>query len=99
VLRDLDNRLVPAVAYTRPTRGGQRHRRHRERDLRRRRADPGRGCHIDRAYLASHLVRDRGPELAIYCKAWRVRNAAGHYAKTDFALNFTTRQLTLPRRA
>jgi hypothetical protein len=52
--------------------------------------------HIDRAYLASHLVRDRGPELAIYCKAWRVRNAAGHYAKTDFALNFTTRQLTCP---
>ena len=52
--------------------------------------------HIDRAYLASHLVRDRGPGLAIYCKAWRVRGAGGRYAKTEFALNFTTRQLTCP---
>ena len=25
--------------------------------------------HIDRAYLASALVRDRGPDLAVYCKA------------------------------
>jgi transposase len=25
--------------------------------------------HIDRAYLSSALVRDRGPDLAIYCKA------------------------------
>jgi transposase len=52
--------------------------------------------HIDRAYLASDLVRDRGPGLAIYCKAWRVRNTAGRYPKTDFALDFTTRQLTCP---
>ena len=28
--------------------------------------------HIDRAYLSSALVRDRGPYLAIFCKAWRV---------------------------
>jgi hypothetical protein len=52
--------------------------------------------HIDRAYLASGLVRDRGPDLAIFCKAWRVRNTGGRYAKTDFALDFTTRQLTCP---
>jgi hypothetical protein len=41
--------------------------------------------HIDRAYLASDLVRDRGPDLAIYCKAWRVRNTGGRYPKTSFA--------------
>jgi hypothetical protein len=52
--------------------------------------------HIDRAYLASDLVRDRSPDLAIYCKAWRVRNTGGRYAKTDFALDFDARQLTCP---
>src|SRR5262249_47673988 len=29
--------------------------------------------HIDRAYLSSHLVRQREPSLLIYCKAWPVR--------------------------
>ena len=52
--------------------------------------------HIDRAYLSSDLVRDRGPDLAIFCKAWRVRNTTGRYPKTDFALDFTTGQLTCP---
>ena len=52
--------------------------------------------HIDRAYLSSHLVRDRGPDLAIFCKAWRVRNTAGRYAKTDFTLDFTAGELTCP---
>jgi hypothetical protein len=52
--------------------------------------------HIDRAYLASDLVRDRGPDLVIYCKAWRVRNSGGRYAKTDFTLDFTTGRLTCP---
>ena len=44
--------------------------------------------HIDRAYLASALVRDRGPDLAIFCKAWRVRNTGGRYAKDQFTLDF-----------
>ena len=52
--------------------------------------------HIDRACLASDLVRDRSPDLAIFCKAWRVRNTGGRYPKTAFALDFTTRQLTCP---
>jgi hypothetical protein len=43
--------------------------------------------HIDRAYLASSLVRDRDPDLAIYCKAWPVRNG-GRYPKTDFTLDW-----------
>jgi transposase len=54
------------------------------------------GLHIDRAYLASGLVRDRGPDLAIFCKAWRVRGPGGRYAKTDFTLEFATGQLTCP---
>jgi transposase len=52
--------------------------------------------HIDRAYLASDMVRQRGPGLIIYCKAWRVRNTAGRYPKTDFTLDFTTGELTCP---
>jgi hypothetical protein len=52
--------------------------------------------HIDRAYLSSALVRDRGPDLAIYCKAWRVRNTGGRYAKDQFSLDFAAGQLTCP---
>jgi hypothetical protein len=33
--------------------------------------------HIDRAYLSSALVRDRPAGLAIYCKAFAVRNGPG----------------------
>src|SRR5271170_837237 len=52
--------------------------------------------HIDRAYLSSDLVRDRDSDLAIFCKAWRVRNTTGRYAKTEFALDFAAGQLTCP---
>ena len=52
--------------------------------------------HIDRAYLSSALVRDRSPDLAIYCKAWRVRNTGGRFAKDQFSLDFDTGQLTCP---
>jgi hypothetical protein len=52
--------------------------------------------HIDRAYLSSDLVRDRGPDLAIYCKAWRVRNITGRYAKDQFTLDFGAGRLTCP---
>jgi transposase len=52
--------------------------------------------HIDRAYLASALVRDRGPDLAIFCKAWRVRNTGGRFAKDQFTLDFAAGRLTCP---
>ena len=52
--------------------------------------------HIDRAYLSSALVRDRGPDLAIFCKAWRVRNTGGRFAKDQFSLDFAAGQLTCP---
>ncbi len=95
VLRDLDTGLVPAVGIT-PA------------NVPEAAVTPGitadldaagftlAELHIDRAYLASDLVRDRRPDLAIFCKAWRVRNTGGRYAKTDFTLDFTTRQLTCP---
>lgn len=52
--------------------------------------------HIDRAYLSSGLVRDRGPDLAIFCKAWRVRNTGGRFPKGQFTLDFAAGQLTCP---
>jgi Transposase DDE domain/Transposase domain (DUF772) len=52
--------------------------------------------HIDRAYLSSALVRDRGPDLVIYCKAWRVRNTTGRYTKDQFSIDFGAGQLTCP---
>jgi hypothetical protein len=50
----------------------------------------------DRAYLTSGLVRDRAPDLAIFCKAWRMRNAAGRYVKDQFSMDFAAGQLTCP---
>ena len=41
---------------------------------------------VDRAYLSSALVRDRGPGLAVFCKAWRVRNTGGRFAKDQFSI-------------
>jgi transposase len=52
--------------------------------------------HIDRAYLSSTLVRDRGEDLAIFCKAWRVANTTGRYPKTAFQLDFAGQRLTCP---
>ena len=54
-----------------------------------------RELHIDRAYLSSTLVRDRTPDLAIYCKAWPVRHGP-HFAKTAFTLDWERQTLRCP---
>jgi hypothetical protein len=57
--------------------------------------------HIDRAYLSSSLVKERGDELTIYCKAWAVRNGK-KFTKTAFILDWEAgticcpNQVTLP---
>jgi transposase len=51
--------------------------------------------HMDRAYLSSTLVRDRTPDLAIYCKAWPVRHGP-HFAKTAFTLDWERQMLRCP---
>ncbi len=43
--------------------------------------------HIDRAYLTSDWVKQRSQDLAIFCKAWPVRNGA-RYTKQDFVLDW-----------
>jgi Transposase DDE domain/Transposase domain (DUF772) len=51
--------------------------------------------HIDRAYLASHLVRDRPEDLEVVCKAFPVRNGP-RFAKAAFTLDFDAGQLVCP---
>ena len=73
VLRDLDTGLVPAVGITAANLPEASVTADITADL----EAAGRQLaelHIDRAYLASALVRDRSPDLVIFCKAWRVRN-------------------------
>lgn len=52
--------------------------------------------HIDRAYLSSEFVRERPGGLEVYCKAWRVHNAGGGYATTDFALDWERGRMRCP---
>jgi transposase len=51
--------------------------------------------HIDRAYLSSQLVRERPLGLAIYCKAWPVRNG-DRFPKTAFHLDWQHQVLRCP---
>jgi hypothetical protein len=95
VLRDLDTGLIPAVGITAANVPEAAVTGDIAADLEAagwRLAE----LHIDRAYLSSALVRDRGPDLAIFCKAWRVRNAGGRFARDQFTLDFTAGQLTCP---
>jgi transposase len=95
ILRDLDTGLVPAVGITPANAPEASVTDAITADL----EAAGRQLselHIDRAYLSSALVRDRGPGLAIFCKAWQVRNTGGRFAKDQFTLDFAAGQLTCP---
>jgi hypothetical protein len=51
--------------------------------------------HIDRAYLASKRVQQRGEEGAIFCKAWPVRPGP-HFPKSAFHLDWERHLLRCP---
>jgi transposase len=94
VLRDLDRSVIRAVAVTAAnvpeataTPAIAADLAHQDITLRE--------LHIDRAYLSSSLVRDRSPELAIYCKAWSVRNGS-RFPKTAFAIDWETQTIRCP---
>ena len=95
VLRDLDTGLIPAVGITPANAPEASVTSDIAADLQAAGLTLAE-LHIDRAYLSSQLVRDRAPDLAIFCKAWRVRNASGRYAKNQFSIDFTAGQLTCP---
>jgi len=94
VLRDLDTGLIPAVgitpanvpeaSVTADIAAGLQHAGRTLAEL-----------HTDRGYLASDLVRGRGSDLVIFCKAWRVRNG-GRFAKDQFSIDFAAGRLTCP---
>jgi hypothetical protein len=95
VLHDLDTGLIPAVGIT-PANAPEAS---VTSDITADLDHAGRHLaelHIDRAYLSSGLVRDRSQDLVIFCKAWRVRNASGRFAKDQFTIDFTAGQLACP---
>ncbi len=51
--------------------------------------------HIDRAYLSSHLVRERSDELELYCKAWPVREGK-RFHKQAFVLDWERQVIRCP---
>ena len=51
--------------------------------------------HIDRAYLSSHLVRERNDDLEVYCKAWPVRESK-HFSKQTFTLDWERQTIRCP---
>jgi transposase len=51
--------------------------------------------HIDRAYLSSHLVRQRSDDLQVYCKAWPVRQGP-HFHKQAFVLDWQRQLIRCP---
>jgi hypothetical protein len=86
VLRDLDSGLVRAVGITAANQPEASVTDAIGADL----ASQGvtlRELHIDRAYLSSTWVKDRPPELAIYCKAWPVL-PSDYFTKEAFTLDW-----------
>jgi transposase len=51
--------------------------------------------HIDRAYLSSHLVRERSGDLEVYCKAWPVR-ISKRFHKQAFVLDWERQIIRCP---
>src|SRR5258707_3461318 len=51
--------------------------------------------HIDRAYLSSHLVRERSEDLKVFCKAWPVRPGQ-QFHKQAFVLDWQRQTIQCP---
>jgi transposase len=95
VLRDLDTQLVRSVGLTPANLPEAEVASQVQADLDAQGIRLGE-LHIDRAYLASTLVRDRDQELAVYCKAFPVRGPGGRFAKPAFTIDFEHATLTCP---
>jgi len=51
--------------------------------------------HIDRAYLSSHLVRERSDDLKVFCKTWPVRQGK-QFHKQAFVLDWERQTIQCP---
>jgi transposase len=96
VLRDLDSGLVRAVGITPANAPEASVTRDLLADLAAQEVEL-REIHLDRGYLASDLVRNRPEDLAIYCKAWPVRNG-DRYPKTAFTLDWEASTIRCPNK-
>lgn len=94
VLQDLDTGLVRAVGVTPANAAEASVTDAMMADLASQGAQLGER-HIDRGYLSSRLVRERPPALAIYCKAWPVRNG-DRFPKSAFTLNWAVGTIRCP---
>ena len=94
VVHDLDTQLVRAVGLTPANAPEASGTEDLATDLAQQKV-PLSELHIDRAYLSSHWVRERTSDLAIYCKAWPVRQGA-YFPKTAFAWNWDAQRLRCP---
>lgn len=96
VLRDLDTGLVRAVGLTPANVAEATVTEAIRADLAGQQVELSE-LHIDRAYLSSTWVRDRSAHLAVYCKAWPVRNG-NRFLKTAFHLDWEHLLIQCPNR-
>ena len=94
VLRDLDSRLIVAVGVTPANAPEASVTDAIEMDVAAQHCTL-RELHIDRAYLASKLVQQRSETLAIFCKAWPVRQGP-YFPKSAFQLDWERHELRCP---
>jgi len=94
LLHDLDTGLIRAVGITPANAPEASVTEAISTDLDRQEVDL-KELHIDRAYLSSHLVRERSDELEVYCKAWPVRQGKGFH-KQAFVLDWERKTIQCP---
>jgi transposase len=94
VLRDLDSHLIVAVGVTPANAPEASVTDTIETDVAAQQCTL-RELHIDRAYLASKLVQQRSETLAIFCKAWPVRQGP-YFPKSAFQLDWERHELRCP---
>jgi hypothetical protein len=94
VLHDLDSGLIRAVGLTPANVAEASVTQGISEDLERQEVSL-QELHIDRAYLSSHLVRERSDELEIYCKAWPVREGK-QFHKQTFVLDWQRQIIRCP---
>jgi transposase len=97
VLHDLDSGLVCAVGVTAANAAEASVTDALDSDLRAQHIslDALAELHLDRAYLSSRWVRERPTALAVYCKAWPVRNGE-RFPKTAFTLDWSRQYIRCP---
>jgi hypothetical protein len=94
ILHDLDSGLIPVVGVTAANAPEASVTDSIVEDLKAQELSV-REWHIDRAYLASRVVKERSEEVEIYCKAWPVRSGP-YFPKTAFHLDWERHEIECP---